>query len=181
MTRSGSSTATAARSAELTAIGAPLGPGCAAIGVVGAARSAALAHGASDVCGPRARLPRARVRARRLRPSARPRGDRAATLSSPPPAGRLVDGEHRRRPSCSLRGPPGGLPRAARPRSSCRRRWPSHGSTSGSTPPRASSYEVRQASTSRSSMSRAGSARTSSRSDAAKLEARRSSAGSTRP
>ena len=67
---------------------------------------------------------------------------------------------------------------AGRPRSSCRRRWPSRGWTSASTAPPRWPTRCARASTSRSSTSRAASARTSSPSTRASSSAA-SSAGST--
>ena len=109
---------------------------------------------------------------RRRRPARRRRSvaERDAVVVVGAPGGRVVDGDVPavRPRSVEVRA---GRPRARRPRSSCRSRSPSRGSTSSVD--RAIRARLRgegRASTSRSSTCRAASARTSSRSTPRKLE-----------
>ena len=125
------------------------------------------------------------ARALRLFDQSTPRGatqsfvaEREATAIVAAPGGRVVDG---RLAGLTAAGrDPARDPAAGRRRSSCRRRWPSRGSTSESTAPAPWPTRSRRASTSRSSTSRASSARTSSPSTATSSSAG-SSGGSTRP
>ena len=127
------------------------------------------AGGARAAAGPAART-RSRCSAPIPSPGERGRAGRRPRRRaawSPRPAGGSSTAT-RPPPSCCSRS--GGRPRERARRWSCRRRWPSRGWTSGSTPRRRPATRSAPASTSRSSTCAGASARTSWRSMPHKLE-----------